>query len=513
MKRARILIAGLISMALALAGCGPSARDADESAQSAAPPVVTPDTQDIPAGLDAYYTQEVSWEQCGSMWCANVWVPMDYQDPMRASLSLRVKQKRAQSADAPILLINPGGPGGSGVDMMDQAAFMFTRKLMDAYSVTGFDPRGVGQSTAVECLSDHERDEFRSKTADPSTDEGAAETYRIMADYTQKCIQKSGELLNYVGTENAARDMDILRAVVGGKSTLDYLGFSYGTLLGATYADLFPQRVGRFVLDGALDPTISNIDLARGQARGFEQALRAFVEDCQAGKGCPLTGDVDAGVGQVRELLKSLQISPMPTSDSQRPLTYDLGMMGIIVPLYSEDSWFMLAEGLRAAIKDKDGSMLLSFADMGAERNPDGTYKSNGDEAFVAIGCADNQSPEPLAKVRADMDEFEKISPTFGRSLGLEGMSCIGWPGHGANDQRPLKATGSAPIVVVGTTGDPATIYEWSQALAQQLDNGHLLTFEGNGHTAYRASNSCVAEKIDAFLIDGTVPEEGAICS
>lgn len=511
------LLIGLASAALLLAGCTtPTVTKPSESSSSDGVPLTarTPDSSAVPEGLETFYSQQITWEDCGTdLRCTDVTVPMDYANPDGETITIRVKQLVSAGADAPALLLNPGGPGGSGVQMMDYVNHLATKKLREHYNLTGFDPRGVNESSAVSCLSDAERDAYRAEDADLSSEAGREAAAAATRAYGEKCAEKTGKLLGFVDTVSAARDMDILRAVISGAPTLDYLGFSYGTYLGGTYADLFPKNVGRFVLDGALDPATTSFDVSLGQAEGFDKSIRAYIADCQAGSNCPLKGSVDDGIEQLKRFFDSLRTNPLPTGDGDRMLTRPLGITGVITPLYSQQSWPQLTMGLTQAMTQQDGSMLLMMADMMSDRNADGTYATNSDEAFTAINCLDYPVRGTKEEWAEEAKTIEQASPLFGQDLGYGDLQCENWPVKSTRERTELKASGSNPILVVGTTGDPATPYKWSEALAKQLENGHLLTYEGEGHTAYNAKNTCIANHVDDFLIDGTVPSDGTRCS
>ena len=535
-RRIKILaVLSALTVASALSACGsPSVSDATQATGAA--------TASVPAGLEAFYSQRVDWYPGkeddgmterggdtgpGTMSCARVTVPLDYSDPGGETIQIAMK-KRSASADTATgtLFINPGGPGGSGVDFLPQVtSSQFSKDLITAYDVIGFDPRGVGDSTAIDCLTDAELDAERSGTESSSLpDDATGEQKRAaVADETTKreakCEAKTqpAALLDHVDTVSAAKDLDILRAVTGSPA-LTYFGYSYGTFLGATYADLFPGNVGRFVLDGAVDPSISGGQMALGQAKGFENALRAYVENCQSGSDCPLTGSADDGVKQIQDLLASLEANPIATSDDNRPLTRSLAISGIMVPLYQSEAWSQLSFALSRAMGKTtddgkpDGSTLLYFADLAAQRGNDGTYSGNGDEAISAINCADFPVSGDAASWDQEASEIKAASPTFGDSLQYTDVSCQAWGHPSGNDRKAIHASGANPILVIGTTGDPATPYEWSQSLADQLDSGQLLTWKGNGHTAYGRAGKCVTTAVDEYLLKGTMPAEGLTC-
>ena len=483
----------------------------------------------IPAGLENFYTQKASWYNCAKkgmdevksgedtgFTCAKIKVPLDYDNPGGETIEIAVKKRAASEDSVGSLFVNPGGPGGSGIELVESAGSYFSKNLTSSYDVVGFDPRGVGASTAVDCLTDAELDAERAGANDPATPSATA---------TQERAQKMGEacasktspagLLDHIDTISAAKDLDILRAV-DGQQALTYLGFSYGTYLGATYAELFPANTGRLVLDGAVDPSLSAADLALGQAKGFEASLRAYVQNCQSSKlGCPLSGDVDSGVSQVREFLESTKTAPLPTSDSQRPLTYDLALYGVLGSMYQTQLWSSLNLALSKAmgdLGDPDGSLLLAIADTVSHRESDGSYYGNTAEALMPVNCLDYPVQGDNASWEQNATAVKEASPTFSAQLLYPDAYCQGWGHESSRKREKITASGAAPILVVGTTGDPATPYAWSEALAEQLESGQLLTWKGNGHTAYGRSNDCVKNAVDTYLLNGTMPDKGLTC-
>ncbi|WP_243106785.1 alpha/beta hydrolase [Actinomyces lilanjuaniae] len=427
-----------------------------------------------------------------------------------------MKRRAADGESAGVLLVNPGGPGGSGVTIVENVRERFSRDVTDSYDVVGFDPRGVGQSTAVDCWTDAELDERRSGT-DGQEENASPQQAAAAAQEDEAACQEATEvpgLLDHVSTESAARDLDVLRAV-NGQDVLTYLGYSYGTYLGATYADLFPDNVGRMVLDGGLDPALSLDEVAQGQAEGFERALRVYVEDCQSGPSCPLSGDVDSGVEQVRQLLDSIATSAIPTSDSSRPLTRPLARSAVLGSLYDPDTWGdVLTTGLGQAMGDNpDGSTLLAVADAFAQRDSQGAYRGNSSEAITAVNCQDYPVEGDEAAWKQQAQAVRQASPTFGEELTYAHAYCQGWDHFSGNENSEVTASGAAPILVVGTTGDPATPYEWSVSLADQLESGRLLTWEGEGHTAYGRAGECVGDVVDAYLLRGDLPQDDLTCS
>ena len=494
-----------------------------------ASPATASATPTVPAGLESFYNQKVSWYACAKKGmdeaksgedtgfsCAKVKVPLDYSNPGGETIEIAVKKRAATGDSVGSLFINPGGPGGSGIELVDSAGTYFSKNLTGSYDVVGFDPRGVGSSTAIDCLSDSDLDAERAGENDPATPSATATIERAQKMNTA-CESKTGTpgLLDHIDTISAARDLDVLRAVEG-QQALTYLGFSYGTYLGATYAELFPANTGRLVLDGAVDPSLSAEDMTLGQAKAFEVALRAYVQECQSSKlSCPLSGDVDSGVSQIREFLESTKTAPIPTSDPQRPLTYDLALTGVLGAMYQTSLWSSLTAALTQAMDtsgSRDGSALMVITDAFASRQSDGSYSGNSTEALMPVNCLDFPVQGDDASWEQNATAVKEASPTFSAQLLYPDAYCQGWGHESSRKREKITASGAAPILVVGTTGDPATPYAWSEALAEQLETGQLLTWKGNGHTAYGRSNDCVKNAVDTYLLNGTMPDKGLTC-
>jgi pimeloyl-ACP methyl ester carboxylesterase len=468
-------------------------------------------TAGAPTGFEEFYGQTVDWKDCGTGFeCATISAPLSWQDADAGSIDLALKQHTATGTRQGALLVNPGGPGGSGIEFVSAAAQMVGQRVQDAFDIVGFDPRGVGESTPVTCFDDARKDASLTMDFDQDTDEGLAAMAAEAAAWGAACAENTGALLGTVDTQSAARDMDLIRALLG-QDKLDYLGYSYGTQLGATYAGLFPDRVGSMVLDGAIDITLDADQASAGQAAGFERALRNYVTDCQGGSDCPLTGSVDDGLRAIRGVLDKAFTDPYPTSSNRR-VTRTLAFYGIAVTLYDQNSWPALTQALDEVLTRGTGDTLLYLADFYNDRNDDGTFANNSAEAFRAVGCLDSRGTTDIAEMRAQVAQIEEVAPTVGTFFGFSGLTCSDWPYPVAPQEFDLHATGAPPIVVIGTTNDPATPYAWAQALADTLDSGILLTFDGEGHTAYGRSNDCIGDAVDDFLVDGVAPADGTRC-
>jgi pimeloyl-ACP methyl ester carboxylesterase len=502
--------AGALVLALTLASCsllGGNKPDAAPATGKADPSIVA----SAPAGLGSFYSQQVVWEPCeNGFQCAKVTVPMDYANPGGDKIQLAALRAPSTGKKTGSLLVNPGGPGGSGYDFVkDAAGTHFSQSVRANYDLVGFDPRGVKRSAPVKCMTDAERDAARAKIYDLQTDAGLAAAEADNKVIAEQCAAQTGPSLGHIDTVSAAKDLDILRAVVN-DSKLNYLGYSYGTFLGSTYASLFPNNVGRMVLDGALDPSISNEDLTMGQAVAFEKAIRSYVASCLQKDGCPLSGNVDAGVQQIRGLINSVQENPRLAKDG-RLVNATMFVSGLITPLYNDQSWPALTQALAAAATG-DVSLMLRLADLGADRAANGSYTSNSTFAFNAINCLDYPMVSDTASMRAEEQRLTQASPTLGYFFAYGGTNCLDWPYKNVRTPAPVEYTGQSPIVVIGTTGDPATPVEWSASLRKQLGNASLLTWRGEGHTAYGRANSCLEDAVDNYLVSGKVPADNTVC-
>jgi len=462
--------------------------------------------------LTRFYSQTLDWASCeGSFECATLEVPLDYADPTGDTIDLALLRAPATEQDRRLgsLVVNPGGPGQPGTDFAAQSGLALGDPLLDRYDIVGFDPRGTGDSAPVDCLSDRALDQYVGADPDPDTAPERRGFVRLSEELLQGCAERSGPLAAHVSTIEAARDMDVLRAALG-ESTLRYFGASYGTKLGATYAELFPERVGRFVLDGAVDVSLDFRQLALGQAEGFETALRAYVDNCvETVDSCFLGDSVEEGLTRISDFIDSVDAEPLPTS-SGRELQVGHAIYGIALPLYVRDYWFLLSSALGDAF-DGDGSALLQLSDLYNSRGPTG-YTDNSREAFAAISCLDDPSSIAPDEVPAAIPAFEKVSPTFGSFFAWGLIGCRGTEEESTEEPLEIDGAGAAPIVVIGTTRDPATPYEWAESLAAQLDSGVLVSRDGDGHTGYHKGNDCVDDAVHAYLLEGTVPDDGLSC-
>ncbi|MBW1603778.1 alpha/beta fold hydrolase [Streptomyces sp. JJ66] len=478
--------------------------------------VLEPLPAEIPDELRPYYDQRLAWEDCGptGFQCATLRVPLDYAAPQAADdLELAVIRSRATgSGDAEgSLLANPGGPGASAVEFVRAFAGVgFPAEIRERYDIVGVDPRGVGESEPIECLSDAEMDEHTQVDITPDSAAETATLQQANDAFARGCAEDAGELLGHVSTVDAARDMDVARAALGDEK-LTYVGYSYGTLLGATYAGLFPSRAGRLVLDGAMDPSLPAELLNRDQTAGFNTAFTAFAEDCAQRSDCPLGKDSPQDAGQrLSTFFDQVDAEPLPTGE-ERELTESLATTGVISAMYTQRYWPRLREALTDAL-DGDGAGLLSLADDYYERLPDGSY-GNLMFANAAVNCVD-QPPAFSGPAEAEdaVPAFREASPVFGRNFAYATLICTDWPADPTGQAGRVEAQGADPILVVGTTRDPATPYVWAEGLTAQLDSATLLTYDGDGHTAYARGITCVDSAVNAYLLSGTVPPDGKRC-
>ncbi|WP_226913299.1 alpha/beta hydrolase [Gephyromycinifex aptenodytis] len=469
--------------------------------------------------LARFYEQKLDFTECGDAGeskasCAWLEVPMDYDKPDGETVKLRVLRVQARGGKAKkSLLVNPGGPGGSAVEYARAADFIVSPKIRRSFDVVGFDPRGVGESSPIVCVGPREVDAMIA--TDPTPDD-AEELDALRAnaeEFGKACQEKYPELLEHVSTVDAAKDMDVLRAALG-QAKLSYLGKSYGTFLGATYAGLFPSRVGSMVLDGAIAPDLSNEEMNLGQAVGFETATRAYVRACISDGDCPLGNDVEEGMKQLRQLLKDIDERPLLVDEDVRvtKLTEGWASTGLARAMYEQELWGGLTDALREA-KEGNGDLLFAMAREYADRDEQGKYAGNIMQVISAVNCLDRPATRPSDKeLEARVEEFRKAAPTWGPSMALGSSTCETWPVKSPYKPEKITAAGAGPIVVVGTTRDPATPYEWAQRLADQLESGRLITFDGDGHTAYMRSNACVDNAVDAYLSSGKAPKDGLAC-
>ena len=449
----------------------------------------------------------VNWQGCGGNFqCATLQVPVDYSKPSGAKLDLALLRLPAREPSKRIgsLLANPGGPGASAIDFVRVWSLLLSKDIRDRFDIVAFDPRGVAASAPIVC-----HDRLQELVAlDPSPDNTSEwdTAKRVSKAFADECKAKHAATLPYVGTKNVARDMESLRVALG-EDKLTYVGYSYGTVIGAVYADMYPQRVRAFVLDGAVDMSLSFEETIATQAVGFERALAAYIADCDAKK-CAASADGNTARA-IDDLLAKVERSPLPAPGADRPAGPGETLLGIIEPLYSKFSWNALTRALSDA-RQGDGSGLVNLADQYLQRETDGSYP-NLIEANSAVNYIDEECPRDPEAYVSMAARLAKRAPHFGASAASSGLACAYWPASPDPVSAP-KAAGAPPIIVIGTTNDPATPYEWSVAMSKQLQSGVLLTHRGEGHTVYAQGDSCVDKAVNTYLLDLVAPTAGTSC-
>jgi len=504
--RTRVSIIALLAIALATGACGES---------SSASPSPTPSF--VPSG-------SIDWQSCPvtdpvtsgnpELLCATMTVPRDYLTPNGPTIELALALLPAvdQAHKVGPLLLNFGGPGASGINILTESGRgVVPAEIGNRFDLVTWDPRGVNRSAPVKCLSDTEMDAWTATPGIP--DRPAAKDWTAALNdaqwFADKCKAGTGEMLAYIGTTASARDMESIRVGLG-VAKLDYLGFSYGTALGAVYATLFPTSTGHMILDGAVDMAPTDESEYGEQGVALQGALNRLFAWCDSEKTCPF------GKGASRAafdaLTASLNKHPIILDDG-RSLNASLAWTGVIMTLYNRDYWSYAVQGLAGAA-DGDGYLLALLADAYNDRAEDGTYKSNIMEAFPAISCIDAPTSPSIARYKAIYEKFVAAAPDFAAGHASGGLLCGVWPYKSADPLPALvNGAGAAPILVVGTTGDPATPYAWAQRMASLLQSGHLLTHVGEGHTSVGGSSACINDAAISFLVSGTLPAENTRCN
>ncbi len=449
--------------------------------------------------------------------CARLAVPLDRTKPAGEGVSLSILRVRAskKSKRLGVLLINPGGPGASGRTFATQLAVNpIFDKIRQSYDIVGWDPRGVGESAPIRCLDSAAYDRFFAADPNPDTPAEREELLDATKEFVEGCKARNGAILDHVSTADTVADMDHIREALG-EATISYAGFSYGTYLGARYADAYPKRVGRFVLDGALDPLATIERRTELQAIGFERALTNFLATCKSTK-CRFVRNGETPMGAFDRLMASFEAKPLPVKwvfkkkSTTRLLGPGEGYTAVLAALYNVNvGWPRLRSAL-SKLDGGDGRAMLQLFDLYADRNPEGDYRNTSD-ANAAVNCTDLPNSTNVADYDALAKRFEKVSPHFGAFAAYSTLVCAYWPSTGPTP-RPVRAASSAPIVILGTTNDPATPFVWAQSLNRQLVTSRLVTFESDGHTALLSGNLCIRKIVERYLILGELPENNTIC-
>jgi pimeloyl-ACP methyl ester carboxylesterase len=484
-----------------LTSCSSSSPSIADPGRSGSPGASTP------LSLARFYDQRLTWHGCDDgLRCTRLLVPLDYTRPSGRTLHIAVIEQKASGTPEGSLVVNPGGPGASGVQFVAEAGNDFSQ-LTGHLNLVSFDPRGVGASDPINCLSDSQLDAYVNVDPDPTTPAERAAVIQSSRSFANACYKKNGSYLEHVGTIDEARDMDVLRAALG-DAKLTYYGASYGTYLGAKYAQLFPTHIRAMVLDGALNPAESSTEANLVQAKGFETDLDDFLASCVHSGKCPF-GSTDAEATSGLNALIA-QITAHPLTSDGRLVGPGEFFEGLAAGLYSTSDWPVLQSSLGAA-KDGNGAGVLEFADSLTERNTNGTY-SNLIVANTAINCVDRPTPHSVATIENDAAKFEKAAPHFGAAIEYGSLPCAFWRVPPVEKPHAVTAKGAPPILVIGTTRDPATPFVWAQALARQLSSGVLLTHDGDGHTAYIDHDSCVDSVVAKYVLELKPPKAGTVC-
>ncbi|MEU9352807.1 alpha/beta hydrolase [Streptomyces griseoloalbus] len=508
--RAAALTVFAVLLPTLLAGCGEDDRDEDLTEQKL-------DWQDCPAPSEAQGGGASPSPLPGGRgeWsCATMKAPLNWDEPEGDTIGLALIRAGASGAASErigSLIFNFGGPGGSGVTALPSLSEDYAT-LRTRYDLVSFDPRGVGRSAPVTCQSDRQLDAYFQQDATPDDSAERTELMDITKEFNAACEKNSERVLPHVRTTDAARDLDLMRQILGDEK-LHYFGISYGTELGGVYAHLFPKKVGRAVFDAVVDPTQNAEQGSLGQARGFQRALDNYAEHCVSqAEECPVGDSAQDVKDRIAKLLKDLDSRPVPGL-FPRELTQTAATNGILQALYSQDFWDFLTDGLEQAYNG-DGTILMLLSDSMNGRRENGEY-SNLVAANISINCADDKPRYSPADVERRLPGFRAVSGLFGDYLAWGLIGCTDWAVPGAADHPNVNAPGADPILVIGNTGDPATPYEGTRRMAQALGEGVgvELTYEGQGHGAYNSKNKCVQDAVHGYLLDGKVPAAGTVCS
>ena len=468
--------------------------------------------------LASFYGQQLVWTKCSKhLECATFKVPLDYRHPESRSITITAARNKATGVARGNLVVNPGGPGGSGVSYIEDASAVVSPTIYREFNLVGFDPRGLGRSTPLKCLNDRETDALLE--VDQTPDSAAEERALLQSgkDLIAACKRADAALMQHVSTIEVARDMDVLRALLG-DARLRYLGKSWGTALGQAYAALFPKRVGTFVLDGAVDVTLPLAEASFDQARGFETAANRFIAWCLAQGKCVLGRTTTSARTRLIAFIKGLDAHPLKTKNAARPLTEQQAWTAIIGPLYiALGGWDWLNVALIAAIEEKNGSELQNINDWFIDRSARGTYPDNANTLIYAVNCLDRIGASSLAAAKGESRQWSKQLPIMGALMAWGDEACASWPYRAQESLAGIAIRNVPPMLVIGSLYDPATPMKWAQAVQRQIPKAVLLVREGDGHTAYVNGSLCIDRAVDTFLLSKNVtqpvvPKNGKRC-
>lgn len=519
-RRGLAVLAALSVSALALTGCIlppslPNEPNPPGGTGQLGEPQWSPTGEQVAPELEPYYGQSVDWSDCGTNWCGTITAPMNWDDPSADTIELGVTVAPATGEREGAIVYNPGGPGASGIEYVTQYAdYLLPPQVREQYDLVGFDPRGVGASTPISCYDDPSElydwlwEIPEGPAPEPLSDEDLQQQLESAQWFADSCLENTGPYLEFVGTEQVARDVDLMRSLLG-QEQLDYLGVSYGTLIGSVYADLFPEKVGRMVLDAAVAPDATSLEGTLQQAAGFELAYGNFVADCLQQQDCLFEGDKADALEQTRELIDSLDENPIPVADG-RELGPGAFFLAVAANLYSDLQW----PTLRQIVADVDagrGESAFAAADQYYGINPDGSFADNSLESLIAVNCLDSPSVTDFDEVRANAEEIMAVAPTLGPDFVGIG-TCAAWPFEATRTPQEITAPGAEPIIVIGGINDPATSYEQAVELSEMLESGVLISVDAEGHGQYYSGNSCVDRPVNDYFLNGTAPTGDIDC-
>jgi pimeloyl-ACP methyl ester carboxylesterase len=523
-RRSRLPAVGAVAAAVlvVLAGC-----TATEDGHGSASPAAGGSTQPSSGSSNAAPTPKASFTDCSSQFnlaalnlpsavrdrltfgCATLRVPLDYAKPNGATIALQLVKIHDKRDTRPTgsLLVNPGGPGGSGVEL----ALGITPKLADTllphFDVIGFDPRGVGSSTPISCVSDAQKDQLNSMQPDVRTPSGFDQAKAAADMVAKECSAKYGSALAQINTVQTAKDMDRIRQAVGDPK-MNYLGFSYGTELGAQYAHLFPHTIRVMVLDGAVDPLTSDITAFADQLQGFEQAFDQFASWCTAHSPCKQLGDPREAVYNIAAAARANPI-PSTSPGETRKATSSLVDTGVLSALYSQSEWPTLGQALLEA-QQHNSAGLLALADEYNER--DNGHYSNIFDSNTTISCNDSKPGPTDPQIRSTAASWVKRFPIFGLWSAASLFSCQQWQPERTVPPHPTATSASQTILVIGNLHDPATPYQGAKDLTKTLGKAELLSWDGEGHTSYLQGSSCIDGDVNSYLISAKLPPRNTTC-
>ena len=487
-----------------------------------------------PKGLESFYNQDLTWTDCTddatgtAFQCATVTVPLDYDHPQGKTITVALKKlPSTSSSPRGSVFLNPGGPGGSGISLINAQAGLYTSGglsgVLENYDVIGFDPRGIGQSTPITCWSPDDVQAIMAGRAEAPSQLTPGSATDIVAKGSREAAAcqkytEVPEILDHMDTRSVARDMDVMRALVGDRD-LNFFGYSYGTYLGAVYTELFPDNVGRVVLDSAMDPTLSRQEAFEGDAAAGEQILRTYIESQHGQAGFPLSGTTDEAVSRLATFLDGLDAKPLTVSDGGDPVDRAEATTAIrTLVVASPENWPLLTEGLTQAMSSHDGTTLMKNAESlsGGEESP-GTEEQTVEllqsvYAFSANRCLDFPDTGNQASWDAALASYRRDYPVFHSLVPQHDAYCHGWGHTGKTEPVDVDVDATNPVLVVGILHDPQTPYAWSKALVSRLRNSHLLSVDMYGHGA-TGPNSCTTAKVNDYFVKGALPSDGEVCA